>query len=587
MCLTSFVLNISIQLICIGLSLGMIVFFFFKNSKPPVVYPFIFCLSMISIWSFGQLLQALSDEVISLWLYEVFKHIGICYIGFGWFLFCVYYTEHKLLNNKPVIFILFILSTISFASILTNDLHYRFYPFFKYSPIDTGRLDFGILLYYHVTVSYLNCLIGSIILYKYSIRSFGYNRKQSVLLIIAVLITMLTSIIITFDFIQPDFDITPTAFAVSLFIFGIAIIKYKFLNIMPVAMRSVFDSMKESILIVNSSGIIANYNKSFENDFQALSGFGISDYVQNFIKELSLYIEKTEDANRVLDCIGNLNDFRAFVGELNLMTPISKSFVVNITPIFSDKTKCIGKVISFNDITTYKKLLEDLAVKNTQLSVANTKLKEHTFTIEKLTVERERMRFARDAHDYVGHSMTLLITLLKLAQVECLKNPQSTYDKLSEALKISRDGLNKLRNSISGLVPENFNGTTIIEAVSSLLCDIESMEVETQLTIKGEEGKNCMPYCSTIYRVCQEAVTNSIRHGKANKIHIIVVFNIDNIKLFIFDNGIGCKVVKKGFGIREMEKRVKLEGGNIIYGSNDDGGFNINVEIPIGSDVND
>ena len=76
-------------------------------------------------------------------------------------------------------------------------------------------------------------------------------------------------------------------------------------------------------------------------------------------------------------------------------------------------------------------------------------------------------------------------------------------------------------------------------------------------------------------------MTNSIRHGLARHIDVILKFYHDNLKLFIIDDGRGCKFIKKGFGISGMEQRIKSLGGMVVYGSDGENGFNVHIEVPI------
>ncbi|MCX7749539.1 MAG: histidine kinase [Clostridia bacterium] len=583
---SSFILNVGTQIICILLSLTMIIYFALKSNKSGVVYAYMWCMFMIFRWSFGQLLQAFSFNTQSLWLFEVFKLEAMCYTGLGMLIFCLFYAEHKLLHYKLVIILLFVPPTVSFIAALTNDLHHLFYPFFKYSPIDTGRLDFGVFAYYHGIVSYIYCIIGTYILIKYSAKRVKYIKKQFILLLCALIIPLVSNIILSVDVIQPDFDITPAAFTLSLVLFGIAIYKYKFLNIIPIALKNVVDNMKEAIMVINVSGDIVSLNNSFVNTFKPIMKTGGSGRINAFVEDLKDYIVENEDVLEILDGI-EYHHHTHLSGELTLLEPQRKSYIVNIRPIIGLKDEQLGRVVSFNDISQYKMLMEELNLTNAQLSTANEQLKEHALTVEKLAVERERNRFARDAHDSVGHSMTLLITLLKLAQIEYMENPNGVYDKLTEAIRISRDGLNELRRSISGMKPGKLEENGIEDALKSLVGEFKNSGMEIQLSIDGTEPPNHTAYSNVLYRVCQEALTNSLRHGKARHVNIFLKFTKEYLKLYIFDDGEGCSDMKKGFGLKGMENRVKSLNGTVICGSGEDGGFNINVEIPLGGGLDD
>lgn len=82
-----------------------------------------------------------------------------------------------------------------------------------------------------------------------------------------------------------------------------------------------------------------------------------------------------------------------------------------------------------------------------------------------------------------------------------------------------------------------------------------------------------------IYRVIQEGITNSIRHGKATNIRVNVKKDNEILKIEIEDNGIGCKEVKKGFGLQHIKEQINLLNGDIYY--NGEKGFVLIVSIPI------
>jgi signal transduction histidine kinase len=98
------------------------------------------------------------------------------------------------------------------------------------------------------------------------------------------------------------------------------------------------------------------------------------------------------------------------------------------------------------------------------------------------------------------------------------------------------------------------------------------------------ENFSYIVYSKVIFRVCQEALTNSLRHGKAKNVNIILRSSGNKLSLFIFDDGCGCSQIKKGFGLSGMEQRVKDLGGTLVFGSDGESGFNIRMEIPLSSE---
>jgi len=84
----------------------------------------------------------------------------------------------------------------------------------------------------------------------------------------------------------------------------------------------------------------------------------------------------------------------------------------------------------------------------------------------------------------------------------------------------------------------------------------------------------------SIYRICQEAILNSVTHGKSQNININLLYSDHQVKLYINDDGIGCEHIVKNKGITSMEKRVYELSGEISYGSPSEGGFNIKIIFP-------
>ena len=82
-----------------------------------------------------------------------------------------------------------------------------------------------------------------------------------------------------------------------------------------------------------------------------------------------------------------------------------------------------------------------------------------------------------------------------------------------------------------------------------------------------------------IFRIVQESITNALRHGHANVIEIKIYQENSNLIIYIKDNGLGCKEVKKGYGLKQMQERVAILNGTLKYDGND--GFTVEVVIPM------
>ena len=121
----------------------------------------------------------------------------------------------------------------------------------------------------------------------------------------------------------------------------------------------------------------------------------------------------------------------------------------------------------------------------------------------------------------------------------------------------------------------------IINDLKKIADDICFAGHDLTLTIQGESSELPHQISEAVIRLCQEAVTNAIRHGKAEKINIILRFSVNQLEIYILDNGIGCSDIKKGFGLLGMEERIVSDLKGVLNFGSLEGGFTIRAVIPL------
>lgn len=231
--------------------------------------------------------------------------------------------------------------------------------------------------------------------------------------------------------------------------------------------------------------------------------------------------------------------------------------------------------------TEYKELAEELNEKNFELNAMIEQLQEHAKTVEELAVTKERNRFAMDVHDTLGHSMVLLIKLLEVCKLDLGTDMDKSEKRLSDAINTARNGMKELKRSIYGLVPEKLEANKLITALKQLVDDFGSSGSKINFNVYGTNEYQNPAYSYTLFKVCQESMTNALRHGKAKNIEIDLKFNESRITLAISDDGCGCKDIKKGFGLNGMEQRIRELNGSISFQAGDSSGFRVELELPL------
>ncbi len=567
-----------VQFLSVVLSLLLIVFFILKGKRTLLTYAYILCQCLIFIWSFGQMFEIYARNVEAEWAYVRFEQLPICFIGISWLIFSLIYTNNKLIKAPGKIIILTAIPFLNYLMVLTNEYHHLMYTVFEYK-----SRSYGPVFWISMLVNYSYLLGGSILLAVYSIKKMGYEKKQSLLLALAVTVPLLSNVIYISGLFRPGLDITPVSFAFSLLLFAVAIFKYKFLNLMPIAMKRIVDNVEEAIIVTDCFNTVIYVNDLFSVYFKEAQ-ISKNGSINKFIEYIEGNADRPEELEKFLLALKPGGSSEGFDGEICFKSPGIRHFNIKIRTVSDSAGTTVGRVITFNDISKYINLLEQLNIKNEELLGANEQLKKYAEIREELAAVNERNRLAIDIHDTLGHTMVLLLKLQEACMVTCREDAGKTEEILNDAYKITKEGLMELRRSVSGLMPRKLEPGNLMKALKELLAGFESSGLEIELLIDGQLNFESPVYSEIIYRSCQEALTNSIRHGNAKKVNIVLRFLPERIKLFIIDDGAGCGKLSVGYGLSGMQERVKRAKGDIAFGSGGERGFNIHIEIPLESE---
>ena len=230
----------------------------------------------------------------------------------------------------------------------------------------------------------------------------------------------------------------------------------------------------------------------------------------------------------------------------------------------------------------YIRLNNMLNEKVEELKIANEKLELYSKESVKMAKMKERNRLAREIHDILGHSLTNITVGIE-ACIDLLDyDTETAKEQMRKIKEISRRGLLDVRRSVRQLKADSIEKYELVPAIYQLIDEIKSFsDTKIDLVIEGQILKLQDDEEQTIYRVIQESITNSLRHGNADMIKITMSFQYHELKLVIEDNGIGTSEVHKDFGLTHMEERVNMLGGKISFHSELNKGFRTEVILPV------
>lgn len=212
---------------------------------------------------------------------------------------------------------------------------------------------------------------------------------------------------------------------------------------------------------------------------------------------------------------------------------------------------------------------------------------------QKLAILTERNVLAQEIHDVVGHNLILVLNTMESNRmlhdrVVAMRRIKQAVAEIDESIREieneSNDELILGRNiqERESVDFDEFNSGFLPEKLQSLVERLSGSGI--QLEINGSDTSDMLPenVVGNVYRICQESVTNAIKHGRATSITISFKKKKGHIEIFIIDNGVGCSQIVKGTGLSGMEERVRNMRGDIKFSSfGDQEGFMVRAAIPI------
>ncbi|MES5891445.1 histidine kinase [Bacillus cereus group sp. RP43] len=238
---------------------------------------------------------------------------------------------------------------------------------------------------------------------------------------------------------------------------------------------------------------------------------------------------------------------------------LTTTSLVNIVPMFILMLLTPFGMRNFNQ----KKMLKN------QLNEANEQIKD-------LVKREERQRIARDLHDTLGHTLSLITLKSQLVEKLIVKNPERASMEAKEITQTSRTALKQLRELISDM-----RMITVEEELEQIKAILQAANIE--LEVKQEASSSSLsPIEQNIVGMClREAVTNVVKHSQATRCTVSVLESQGELILIVEDNGIGLADQNHdGNGIRGMKERIALIDGFVELDTINPGTL-LTVKVPV------
>lgn len=597
--------GLSFWLLVLSTLLTVVMFVYISCQKDRKQLHNVFCLNLFCslIISVGVLCQAVCNyffSIPSIW-FENIIYIGTCFLPLTVFFTSLIFTNTKITFKKSYLLLL-VIPILSLVVLWTNDLHHLFYIQYSSSFTDT---IYGPYFYVHSVYTYLLLIIGIGRLLIFSIRNAGFFSKQSLLISIGLACPVIVNVLGSFLKLIPiTVFVTPISFSVSIICFALAIFKFDFLGIAPIALRKIADRMSDSYLVLNDDGNITDFNQTFLVTFKikdiSLRGQNFDEFCKsnkiNYGK-IKNAIAKTKDSKKTVSF-----EFHA--------RRIHKIFSVEVNTIYSDGVS-LGTLILFKDITQH---IEDMeTIKNNQ----------------DILMERERLASLGQLIGGIAHNLKTPIMSISGA-AEGLTDLVKEYDSSIDDPEVNSQDHHDIAKDMSEWIVKIKEYTEymsdIITAVKSqavtlsetenISFDIDELVKRVDILMKYEL-KNALIYMNvqmnapkntkingdinSLVQVINNMISNAIQayNGKTEQ-NIDLILNKSDGNLIISVRDYGCGLPQKvqdklfkemittkgkngtGLGLYMSYSTIKAHfNGNITFESKEGEGTTFSIILPL------
>jgi signal transduction histidine kinase len=214
----------------------------------------------------------------------------------------------------------------------------------------------------------------------------------------------------------------------------------------------------------------------------------------------------------------------------------------------------------------------------------------------RLAVREERARIARDMHDIVAHSVSVMVVQAGAARRLVERDPKAAAEAAGQVEETGRDALREMRRAVgvlragpevdaagadappAALVPQ-----PALSDVPALVAGYRDAGLEVRLQTDGEPRTLPSGVELAAFRIIQEALTNTIKHAGPARAEIRIAYAPDALTVVVTDDGRGAgfEPGQGGHGIAGMRERVTVYDGDLDAGPHPGGGFRVKARLPL------
>ena len=574
-----------------------------KNEQINVSFTYIIvCILIISI---GVICQSIGKQIFNIdpINFENIIYIGTCFLPVFLFLCSLVFSNSKIIFNKKH-FILFIVPIISLLTLWTNKFHHLFYV--EYSS-NISETIYGKYFYVHTFYTYILFVCSLVNFLHYSIKNAGFFSKQSLLIVIGALIPIVVNVLGTLKIIPMSVYVTPICFSFTILFFALAIFKFKFLSITPIAMQRIVDRISDSFIVINDENVITDFNQTF------LKTFNLSDNKvrnTNFLDLIKYADFAQDDIDKMMNILDNC---KVDTGTYQFKKDFKindKYFNIEVNGIFS-KDSFLGNLVLLKDVTQH--ILDMKTIEDNQ----------------SMLMEKERLASLGQMIGGIAHNLKTpimsiagategLLDLTKEYDISIgdpevtnedhhaiVKDMNEWIEKIKEYTEYMSNVITAVKGQAVNFADETSDSFTINEAIKYIDVlmkhELKNALVSLNIDVQTDSNTSIKGNINSFVQVVNNLISNAIQAytDQPNKVIDFVIKKVDNdIQFIIQDYGSGIpesvqeKLFKEmittkgkngtGLGLFMSFSNIRAHfNGNMTFESKEGKGTKFIITIPV------
>jgi signal transduction histidine kinase len=200
----------------------------------------------------------------------------------------------------------------------------------------------------------------------------------------------------------------------------------------------------------------------------------------------------------------------------------------------------------------------------------------------------ERERLARELHDVVAHSVSVMTVQSTAARRVIAEDPPRAAMALEAIERTGREAMAEMRRMVSVLRPgpagEPLAPQPGIDDLAALVEQMEAAGLQVEMHVEGEPRRVPLAVGLSAYRIVQEALTNTLKHAGPVKADVLLRYAPGTVEIECSDGGGGAPAPagdNGGHGLAGMRERATLLGGAVAAGPRPEGGFRVKARLPL------